>query len=112
MIETSAEAPGPDAAPPQTAAASKKLQTKIGRVVSDTQDKTIVVAVDNLVRHRLYRHTFRRTRRFQAHDELNEARVGDVVRIVTCRPISRHKTFRLDSIVRRGNLPPVSPKEV
>lgn len=112
MVETRGEATGLNSAPPGAATPSKKLQTKIGRVVSDKQDKTIVVAVDNLVRHRLYRHTFRRTKQFQAHDEQNEAHVGDIVRIITCRPISRHKSFRLESIVRRGNLPPVSPKEV
>ena len=112
MAETPGETPPPESAPPVPGAEAKKLQTKVGRVVSDKQDKTIVVAVDNLVRHRLYRHTFKRTKRFQAHDEANEAHVGDTVRIISCRPISRHKTFRLDSIVRRGNLPAVSPKEV
>lgn len=111
MTETPAEASSPDGAPGDEAP-KKKLQTKIGRVVSDKQEKTIVVAVDSLVRHRLYRHTFRRTKRFQAHDEQNEARVGDIVRIVACRPISRHKHFRLDAVVRPGNLPPVNPREV
>jgi len=112
MTETSAGPSSPDTAPPRAAEPKKKLQSKIGRVVSDTQDKTIVIEVDHLVRHRLYRHTYKQTKRFQAHDELNEAHVGDVVRVVTCRPVSRHKHFTLETIVRRGNLPPVSPREV
>ncbi len=96
----------PAAVPP------KKLQTKVGKVVSDKMDKTVVIVVDTLVRHRLYHHTSRRSKKFHAHDEHNEAKMGDVVRIVTCRPVSRHKHWRLVEILRRGDVPSVKPSEV
>jgi small subunit ribosomal protein S17 len=77
------------------------IKTKTGQVVSDKMDKTIVVAVENLVEHPLYKKRVRRTKRFQAHDERNEAQIGDIVRIGECRPISKNKTYRLLEIVRR-----------
>jgi small subunit ribosomal protein S17 len=80
---------------------SGQLKTKTGQVVSDKMDKTIVVAVENLVEHPLYKKRVRRTKKFQAHDESNEARIGDIVRIGECRPISKNKTYRLLEIVRR-----------
>ncbi len=73
-----------------------------GKVVSDKMDKTVVVAVENLVRHPLYGRTMRRTTRFKAHDETNDAHVGDTVEIVECRPISKDKTFRVNRIVQRA----------
>lgn len=79
------------------------VKTKTGRVVSDKMEKTIVVAVENVVEHPLYKKRVRRTRRFQAHDEANEAQVGDVVRIGETRPISKNKTWRLLDIVRRAD---------
>jgi small subunit ribosomal protein S17 len=80
---------------------SGQLKTKTGQVVSDKMDKTIVVAVENLVEHPLYKKRVRRTKKFQAHDESTEARIGDIVRIGECRPISKNKTYRLLEIVRR-----------
>lgn len=77
-----------------------QIKTKTGRVVSDKMEKTIVVAVESLVEHPLYRKRLRRTKRFQAHDEKNEARTGDTVRIAETRPISKNKTWRLDEILR------------
>ena len=79
-----------------------QTKTKTGQVVSDKMDKTIVVAVENLVQHPLYKKRVRRTKKFQAHDEANEAHVGDVVRIGETRPISKHKTWRLLEIIRRS----------
>ncbi|GAC1323400.1 MAG: 30S ribosomal protein S17 [Chloroflexota bacterium] len=79
------------------------VKTKTGRVVSDKMEKTIVVAVENLVEHPLYKKRVRRTRRFQAHDETNEAHTGDVVRIAETRPISKNKTWRLLEIVRKAD---------
>lgn len=76
------------------------IKTQTGSVVSNKMDKTIVVAVENLVQHPLYRKRIRRTRKFHAHDERNEARIGDVVRIGETRPISKTKTWRLLEIVR------------
>lgn len=78
------------------------IKTKTGRVVSDKMEKTIVVAVETLVEHPLYKKRVRRTRKFQAHDESNEAHTGDVVRIGETRPISKNKTWRLLEIVRKA----------
>jgi small subunit ribosomal protein S17 len=73
-----------------------------GKVVSDKMEKTVVVAVENLVRHPLYGRTMRRTTKFKAHDEQNEAHVGDTVEITDCRPLSRDKRWRVSRIVERA----------
>ena len=73
-----------------------------GVVVSDTNDKTIVVAVERRTTHGLYGKTVNRTAKFHAHDEANDAGVGDTVRIVETRPLSRKKRWRLDEIVERA----------
>jgi small subunit ribosomal protein S17 len=73
-----------------------------GKVVSDKMEKTVVVVVENLVRHPLYGRTMRRRSRFKAHDETNEAHVGDTVEIVDCRPISKDKKWRVSRIVERA----------
>lgn len=80
-----------------------QVRTKTGRVVSDKMEKTIVVAVENLVEHPLYKKRVRRTKKFHAHDETNDAHVGDVVRIAETRPVSKQKTWRLLEIVRRAD---------
>jgi len=79
------------------------VKTKTGQVVSDKMEKTIVVAVEALVEHPLYKKRVRKTKKFQAHDAANEAHVGDVVRISETRPISKNKTWRLDEIIRRAD---------
>jgi small subunit ribosomal protein S17 len=73
-----------------------------GVVVSDVQDKTIVVRVDRTTTHRLYGKTIRVSKRFHAHDEANTARVGDTVRIVETRPLSKLKRWRLVEVVERA----------
>ena len=75
---------------------------KTGRVVSDKMDKTIVVSVERLSRHPLYKRVIRLTTKFKAHDERNEARIGDTVRIVESRPLSATKRWRMVEIVQRG----------
>jgi small subunit ribosomal protein S17 len=80
-----------------------QVKTKTGRVVSDAMDKTIVVAVERLVEHPIYKKRVRQTKKFHAHDENNEAHVGDTVRIAETRPISKSKTWRLDEIVRKAD---------
>jgi small subunit ribosomal protein S17 len=75
---------------------------KVGRVVSDKMAKTVVVAVDYLKPHPLYRKIIRKTNKFHAHDEENSCKVGDVVRIEETRPISRLKHWRVVEIVQRG----------
>nr|WP_216636350.1 MULTISPECIES: 30S ribosomal protein S17 [Chloroflexus] len=83
-------------------AEQKRKTTKVGRVVSDKMDKTVVVAVDYLKPHPLYRKIIRRTKKFHAHDEENACKVGDVVRIEETRPLSRTKRWRVVEIVKRG----------
>ena len=78
-------------------------KTRIGRVVSDKMDKTIVVAVEDKVKHPLYGKIVNRTYKLKAHDENNECRVGDTVRIVETRPLSRDKRWRVEKIVARQN---------
>jgi small subunit ribosomal protein S17 len=88
-----------------TAGATTPVQgqrkTKTGRVVSDKMDKTIVVSVERLTRHRLYKRVMKATTKFAAHDELNEAKVGDTVLIEESRPLSATKRWRLVSVLSR-----------
>ena len=79
-----------------------KRKTKVGRVVSDKMDKTIVVSVERLTRHRLYKRVIRLTTKFKAHDETNDAHVGDTVMIEESRPLSATKRWRLIEIVQRA----------
>lgn len=76
-------------------------QIKVGRVVSNKMDKTVVVAVDYLKPHPLYRKIIRKTNKFHAHDEENACRAGDVVRIEESRPLSKTKRWRVVEIVQR-----------
>ncbi|MEI6042998.1 MAG: 30S ribosomal protein S17 [Chloroflexota bacterium] len=76
---------------------------KVGKVVSNKMEKTIVVEVSYLKKHRLYKKAIRRTSRFKAHDEQNECKIGDVVRIEECRPISKEKHFRLAEIIKHSD---------
>lgn len=85
-----------------TAARATNRKTKVGRVVSDRMDKTIVVSVERLSRHKLYKRVIRLTTKFKAHDELNEARIGDTVRIEESRPLSATKRWRLVEIIERA----------
>lgn len=79
-----------------------KRKTKVGRVVSDKMDKTIVVSVERLARHRLYKRVIRLSTKFKAHDEANDANIGDTVLIEESRPLSATKRWRLVSIVARA----------
>ncbi|MCS6802379.1 MAG: 30S ribosomal protein S17 [Chloroflexota bacterium] len=90
----------------------KDRRTLIGTVVSDKMDKTVVVAVERLKRHPLYRRTIRRTKKYKAHDEKNECRLGDVVKMVESRPLSKEKRWRVIQIVKRGDVPEVKPQDV
>ena len=81
--------------------AVRKTQ-KVGRVVSDKMTTTVVVAVDYLKPHPLYRKIIRKTSKFHAHDEANTCKVGDVVRIEETRPLSRTKRWQVIEIVKRG----------
>ena len=83
-------------------AARGQRKTKVGRVVSDKMDKTIVVSVERLTRHRLYKRVIRLSTKFKAHDEANEAHVGDTVLIEESRPLSATKRWRLVEVVQRA----------
>jgi small subunit ribosomal protein S17 len=85
---------------------------RVGIVVSDRMDKTVVVAVDSFRRHRIYKKVLRRTARYKAHDEANEASVGDLVRIRESRPLSRLKRWRLVEIVQRHEVAETKPVEI
>jgi len=77
-------------------------KVRMGKVVSDKMDKTVVVAVETFVTHPLYRKQIRKTTRFKAHDENNECRTGDVVRIMETRPLSKDKNWRIVEILEKA----------
>jgi small subunit ribosomal protein S17 len=87
----------------ESAPVEKKLRTATGRVVSNAMDKTVSVAVERLVKHPVYGKYIRRTSKLLAHDENNEARVGDTVEITETRPLSKRKSWRLVNIVERAD---------
>ncbi|NTU90580.1 MAG: 30S ribosomal protein S17 [Chlorobiaceae bacterium] len=74
----------------------------LGKVVSDSMDKGIVVAVERRVQHPVYKKYFKKTTRLMAHDEKNEAGIGDLVRVTECRPLSKRKSCRLVEIVEKA----------
>lgn len=77
-------------------------KTRVGVVVSDKMDKTVVVAFEDIVKHSLYGKTVKRTKKVKAHDENNECRVGDRIRIMETRPLSKDKRWRLVKIVEKA----------
>ncbi len=77
-------------------------KTRVGRVVSDKMNKTIVVAVETFVRHPLYGKSVKRTTKFKAHDEENQCGIGDRVRIMETRPLSKDKRWRLDEVIEKA----------
>jgi small subunit ribosomal protein S17 len=78
-----------------------RRKTKVGFVVSDKMDKTIVVAVEDFVRHSLYGKAVQRPKKFKAHDENNECNIGDKVRIMETRPLSKDKRWRLVNVIEK-----------
>jgi small subunit ribosomal protein S17 len=79
-----------------------RRKVRIGKVVSDKMDKTIVVAVETYKRHPLYGKRVKSTKKFKAHDEQNIAKVGDIVKIMETRPLSKEKRWRLVEIVEKA----------
>ena len=90
----------------------KPRRTKVGRVASNKMDKTVVVEVELVTRHRLYGRTLRRTRSFKAHDEANRCEINDTVVIAESRPVSKDKHWVVKEILRRGTGEPVEIAEV
>jgi small subunit ribosomal protein S17 len=86
----------------QNAQAVKSSRTLTGKVVSNKMQKTIAVEIERLVRHETYGKYLRRTTKLLAHDESGECREGDTVIISECRPLSRHKSWRVVSVVERA----------
>ena len=80
-----------------------RRKARVGEVVSDKMEKTVVVAVTRLVKHPLYGRFVKRTAKYKVHDEQNESRTGDVVRITETRPLSKDKRWRLVEIVKRAD---------
>src|SRR5436309_16131964 len=96
------------ATPAEPTSQKKRRQEKVGRVVSNKMNKTIVVAVETLKRHRIYKRTYRQTKRFHVHDEENVCQMGDIVRIEESRPLSKLKRWRLVGIrTSRSDIVPV-----
>lgn len=79
-----------------------RRQEKVGVVVGNRMDKTVIVAVEKTITHRLYHRYQKRTSKFYAHDEANECRLGDVVRLESSRPLSRLKRWRVAEVVKRA----------
>ena len=77
-------------------------KTRIGTVVSNKMEKTIVVAVEDRIKHPLYGKIIRRTKKFKAHDENNQCNIGDVVKIMETRPLSKEKRWRLVEVVKKA----------
>lgn len=77
-------------------------KTRVGQVISDKMDKTVVVSVERLIRHPLYGRIIKLTNKFKAHDEANECRVGDKVKIMETRPLSKDKRWRVVSILEKA----------
>jgi small subunit ribosomal protein S17 len=90
----------------------EKRKTRLGKVISDKMDKTVVVAVDTPKRHPLYNKTMRRVVKYYAHDEKNQSKVGDTVRIVETRPISKLKKWRVAEIVIKAEVADIKPQEI
>lgn len=77
-------------------------KVKIGKVISDKMDKTIVVAIERLVQHPLYKKSIKKTVKFKAHDENNDSHIGDIVEVMETRPLSKDKRWRVTQIIERA----------
>ncbi len=99
-VETTNQA-GAEASAAEAAERGRR-QVKVGRVVSNKMQKTVVVAVEITVTHRLYHRHLKKTKKFHAHDEENRCNIGDVVEIVSSRPLSKTKRWRVREIVKRA----------
>lgn len=84
------------------AADRNRRKSKVGVVVSDKMDKTVVVAIEDFVRHPLYGKAVKRTKKLKVHDENNECNVGDKIRIMETRPLSKDKRWRLVGVVEKA----------
>ena len=88
-----------------------KQKTRVGRVVSNKMDKTVVVAVEVVKRHPLYKKAIKRAIKYKAHDEKNECAEGDIVRIIETRPLSKEKRWRVGEIITKKEAVEIKPEE-
>ena len=89
-----------------------KRKVRVGRVVGNKMDKTVVIAVETPRRHPLYKKTIKRAVKYKAHDEKNQCQVGNMVRIVETRPLSKEKQWRVAEILTKGEVAEVQPQEI
>ena len=90
----------------------QRRKIRVGRVVSNKMDKTVVVTVETLRHHPLYKKTIRRVVKYKVHDERNECKLGDTVEITETRPLSREKRWRVTGIITKSEVVEVQPKEI
>lgn len=90
----------------------ERRKIKIGKVVSDKMDKTIVVSVEWLQPHRVYKKNVRKWSRFKVHDASNECRLGDTVRIIETKPVSKTKRWKVEEILQKGDVADLQPSEI
>ncbi len=93
-------------------AKQKQLKTLVGKVVSHKMDKTAMVSIERVSHHPLYHKTLRRLVKYQAHDEKNEAGLGDTVRLIAVRPLSKEKRWKIVEIIAKGEVVEVKPQEI
>ena len=89
-----------------------KRKTRVGKVVSDKMNKTVVVAVDTPRRHPIYKKTIRRVVKYYAHDETKMSKVGDTVKLEETRPLSKLKRWRVVEVVTKGEVAEIKPEEI
>jgi small subunit ribosomal protein S17 len=88
------------------------LKSKVGRVSSNKMDKTLVVLVESHRNHPLYKKTIKKVKRYKVHDEKNECQIGDTVKIVETRPLSKEKRWRVEEIINKAAKIEVKPEEI
>jgi small subunit ribosomal protein S17 len=88
------------------------LKSKVGRVSSNKMDKTLVVLVESHRNHPLYKKTIKKVKRYKVHDEKNECQIGDTVKIVETRPLSKEKRWRVEEIIIKADAIEVKPSEI
>ena len=87
-------------------------KVRVGKVISNKMNKTVVVSIESLRRHPVYKKVIKRVKKFKVHDENNECNVGDVVKIRETRPLSKEKRWQLVEVIRGGEVAEVAPAEI
>lgn len=90
----------------------KRRKIRVGRVVGNKMDKTVVVTIETLTHHPLYKKTLRRVVKYKVHDEKNQCKLGDTVKIIETRPLSKEKRWRVTEIITKSEVVEIKPKEI